>query len=110
MAHIYKTVQVKCIKCSQYVIATTEDDKLDEPLKDYLACSCEYPDLMVFNFDDMQNPDAFLTWAEMELENANWHSATDLPHEIFMRTQHLVSENNRTKLAKAIAEAIVNQI
>lgn len=45
-----------------------------------------------------------------ELENANYHSFVGITRELFEAVKDLVPEQDQVKLAKKIAETVINKI
>lgn len=105
-----KLLGLICNNCGYYHINRFYEDDLINLNKKHYYCSCENPDIHIVEFEDIQEPDVLLNWAESELEDANYHSQTDLPGIIYSATMKYVDENHYADLARAIAESFVNNI
>jgi hypothetical protein len=107
---MYRTVQIKCMKCGNSTMSGM--DEMDEKYfpEQYYFCDCQNPELKIIEIEDIQDVDSILTWAESELENANFHSETSLPGSIYYELSVFIPEEYWLKMAKAIAKVFVNNI
>lgn len=103
----YETIQLKCSKCGKWAMAVLVNNELDEPMEYYLNEDC---DAVVVKWDDIQDVDAFITEAENELENANYHGQVALPEKLYRELEEFVKEDKKIDFAKKLAEVFINNI
>lgn len=94
--------QLKCVNghLSHYIASSLRDYEAETCDK----CGASFTGMVPLA--EVTDPDVLIDYAEGELENANYHSMTDLPGSLYAQIKPLVSDE--TALARAIMEAFSN--
>ena len=74
---------------------------LEEELENCFECG---KPVKVVEFDEIADPEILIAIAENELEDANYHSISSLPGEIYTELMKLLPQT----IARAIAKAFMN--
>lgn len=101
-------IQVLCQNCKiSQVGYIAVDEKIDDEYKKCEECGVENK---IVKFNDIVDEDMILEIVSLELENANHHSSTSLPKDIFESIKDFVEPIHHADVARKIANAIYNTI
>jgi hypothetical protein len=97
--------QISCRVCRSHACGRRED--LQRDIDD---CDEEPCEGKILGESQIEKPDYPLDWADRELENANWHRQTGLPARLFKALDPFVAEEDKVRVAVAIAKTVYEQI
>lgn len=101
-------IQVKCSKgCASYTSYAHPPNDPDE--EDLICVECGSENI-IHEFKNMTDVDTILEIAGEELENANYHSITDLPVDIWEAIKSYIPADKQPDVARGIAKAFHNSI
>jgi NMD protein affecting ribosome stability and mRNA decay len=105
--HEFENVQALCPGCGTWFATVTEDGKLDKEIRKCANCGRE---MKAIRWADIQEVEALLDIAEMELENGNRHSFVDTPRNLYHTVEEYIPPKNRVVVARIIADQFIRSV
>jgi len=84
-------------------------DDGDEFAKEERTCPKCGKEMRFLSVDEITDPQVLIDIAESELENRNWHSAVDMPGELWDRLKPMILKGQEAEAARAIMKVFVGE-